>query len=95
MLAAHSSDDRLVPIAWAAGAALFVPLPLLAATLWSAPVIYLLQIIAFLVASIALSYSAIRFRFVPAVTRCGGILSLHFPPGALDRDELPVRLLEI
>lgn len=175
VIARHASDYRLVPIAWAAAAALFVPLPLLALTNWSAPVVYLLQIIAFLLVATALSHSGIRFRIVPrqaqhvrahaeamrqfhahgidktehrtgvlifasaaeryvevvadagindkvspdvwddavdalvsavkngrpadgfvaAIERCGTILAQHFPPGALKRDELPDKLVEI
>lgn len=33
--------------------------------------------------------------FVAAIERCGTILTAHFPPGALKRDELPDKLLEI
>ena len=33
--------------------------------------------------------------FVAAIERCGGVLAAHFPPGALQRDELPDKLLEI
>ena len=175
VIAAHSSDYRLVPVAWAAAIALFAPLPLLALTDWSAPVVYLLQIIVFLVASTALSHPAIRFRIVPprakrdrahaeamrqffaqgidktehrtgvlifasaaeryvevvadsgindlvssavwddvvavlvqairdgrptdgfvsAIAKSGEILAVHFPPGALNLDELPDKLLEI
>lgn len=171
----HSSDYRLVPIAWAAAVALFAPLPFLALTSWSAPIIYLLQIIAFLLAAMALSHPGIRFKIVPrrarhdrahaeamrqfyaqgidktehrtgvlvfasaaeryveivadagindrvspdvwndavqalvmamkdgrpgdgfvsAIERCGTILAEHFPPGALKRDELPDKLVEI
>ena len=65
VIARHSSDYRLVPIAWAAAAALFVPLPLLALTSWPALFVYLLQIIAFLLVAMILSYSRIRFRVVP------------------------------
>lgn len=61
----HSSDYRLVPIAWAAAAALFAPLPLLALTNWPALFVYLLQIISFLLVAMILSYSKIRFRVVP------------------------------
>ncbi len=175
VIARHSSDYRLVPVAWAAAAALFVPLPLLYLTAWSAPVVYLLQIIAFLLGAFVLSQPALRFRIVPrrarhdrahaeamrqfdlqgiartehrtgvlifasaaeryvevvadagindrvssdvwddavqalvsavkdgrpgdgfvaAIERCGAILAEHFPPGALKRDELPDKLLEI
>lgn len=65
VLAQHSSDYRLVPIAWAAALVLFVPLPLLFLTTWSAPAIYLFQILAFLVGAIALSYPGVRFLIVP------------------------------
>ena len=175
VIAQHSSDYRLVPVAWAAAAALFVPLPFLYLATWSAPVVYLLQIIAFLLCTFVLSQSALRFRIVPrrakhdrahaeamrqfqvqgiaktehrtgvlifasaaeryvevvadaginnrvssdvwdevvrvlvsamkagrlgdgfvaAIERCGTVLAEHFPPGALKRDELPDRLLEI
>jgi putative membrane protein len=33
--------------------------------------------------------------FVAAVTQCGEVLAQHFPPGALNRDEVPNRLVEI
>jgi putative membrane protein len=33
--------------------------------------------------------------FVAAVAQCGAVLAEHFPPGALKRDELPNRLVEI
>lgn len=175
VIAGQSSEYRLVPVAWAAAIALFVPLPLLGLTAWSAPVVYLLQIIIFLLASIALSHPDIKFRIVPrrakhdrahteamrqffaqgidktdqrtgvlifasaaeryvevvadssinthvaptvwddvvgllvsaikdgrpadgyvaAIATCGDILAVHFPPGALNRDELQNRLLEI
>jgi len=175
VIARHSSDYRLVPVAWAGVAALFAPLPFLYLTVWSAPVIYLLQIIAFLVSTFVLSHPALRFKIVPprakrdrahaeamrqfhvqgidktenrtgvlifastaeryveivadagindrvsdaiwdevvlalvsavkegnpgdgfiaAIERCGAILAEHFPPGALKRDELPDKLLQI
>lgn len=175
VIARHSSDYRLVPVAWAAALALFVPLPFLALTAWSAPVVYLLQLIAFFLGTVILSQPAIRFRIVPrrarhdrahaeamrqflvqgidktehrtgvlifasaaeryvevvadagindrvspaiwddvvqvlvsavqegrpgdgfvaAIERCGTVLAEHFPPGALKRDELPDKLLEI
>jgi putative membrane protein len=175
VIAQHSSDYRLVPVAWAAGLAIFVPLPFLYLTTWSAPVVYLWQIIAFLVTMFVLSQPGIRFRVVPrrarhdrahaeamrqfhaqgiaktqnrtgvlifasaaeryveiiadagindkvssdvwdsavqaliaavkngraadgfvaAIEQCGAVLAKHFPPGALKRDELPDKLLEI
>jgi putative membrane protein len=33
--------------------------------------------------------------FVAAIEQCGAVLSAHFPPGALKRDQLPDKLLEI
>jgi putative membrane protein len=33
--------------------------------------------------------------FIAAVVQCGAVLAEHFPPGALKRDELPNRLVEI
>ena len=33
--------------------------------------------------------------FVAAIERCGAVLAEHFPPGALNRDELPNNLVEI
>lgn len=33
--------------------------------------------------------------FVAAIELCGAVLAKHFPPGALDRDELPNKLVEI
>ena len=175
VIAKHSSDYRLVPIAWAAALALLVPLPLVALTRWPAAVIYLSQLIVFVVTALALSHPKLRFHVVPrrakherahseamrqffaqgldkttqrtgvlifastaeryaeiiadaginekvtpqvwnaaigeltaaikagrpadgfvaAIERCGAVLAAHFPPGALQRDELPDKLLEI
>jgi putative membrane protein len=33
--------------------------------------------------------------FVAAIEQCGTVLAEHFPPGALNRDELPDKLIEI
>ncbi len=33
--------------------------------------------------------------FIAAIDRCGVVLALHFPPGALNRNELPDKLIEI
>jgi putative membrane protein len=33
--------------------------------------------------------------FVAAIERCGAVLAEHFPPGVLNRDELPNKLVEI
>jgi putative membrane protein len=175
VIARHSSDYRLVPIAWAAAVALLTPLPLVYLTSWPAAVIYLWQLAVFLVVALALSHPKLRFHVVPrrakherahseamrqflaqgldktehrtgvlifasvaeryaeivadaginekvtpqvwdrainelttaitagrpadgfvdAVEQCGAVLAAHFPPGALKRDELPDKLLEI
>ena len=175
VIARYSSDYRLVPLAWAAALALVVPAPLIHFTLWPAAVIYLVQLVVFVAAALALSLPAIRFRVVPrrtrherahaeamrqffaqglhqtenrtgvliyaslaeryaeivadagihakvtpdvwdqaiaalvagmregragdgfvaAIERCGAVLAEHFPPGALNRDELPNKLVEI
>lgn len=175
IVARHSSDYRLVPVAWAAAVALFVPLPLIYLTRWSVAIIYLWQLLAFVVAAIALSHPKLRFHIVPrrakhdrahaealrqffaqglyktdhrtgvlifastaeryaeivadaginekvapqvwdhaindlvealkvgrpgdgfvaAIEQCGAVLATHFPPGALNRDELSDKLLEI
>jgi putative membrane protein len=174
-IAGHSSDYRLVPLAWAAAVALVVPAPLIYLTLWPAAVIYLIQLVVFIAVALVLSLPAIRFHIVPrrtqharahvealrqffahglhqtenrtgvlifasvaeryaeivadaginakvapqvwdeaiavliagirdgrpgdgfvaAIERCGAVLAEHFPPGALNRDELPNRLVEI
>jgi putative membrane protein len=175
VIARHSSDYWLVPIAWAAAVALLTPLPLVYLTSWPAAVIYLCQLAVFLVVALALSHPRLRFYVVPrrakhdrahseamrqffaqgldktehrtgvlifasvaeryaeivadaginekvtpqvwdraineltmaitagrpadgfveAVEQCGAVLAAHFPPGALKRDELPDKLLEL
>ena len=175
VIARHASDYRLVPLAWAAALALALPAPLIYLTLWPASVIYLVQLVVFIAAALALSLPAIRFHVVPrrtqherahvqamqqffahglhrtesrtgvliyaaaaeryaeivadagidskvtpqvwaaaiaalveaiqqgragdgfvaAIEQCGRVLAEHFPPGALKRDELPNRLVEI
>lgn len=175
VVAAHSSDHRLIPVAWAATVALFAPLPMITLTDWPGSVVYLVQLVLFLVVAVVLSHPGLRFHIVPrrtkhdrahaeamrqffaqgldktehrtgvlifastaeryaeivadagingkvgsevwddaidalvtaikagrpadgfvaAIERCGAVLAAHFPPGALKRDELPDRLLEI
>jgi putative membrane protein len=175
VIAHQASDYRLVPLAWAALAALVVPAPLIYLTLWPASLIYLVQLVVFIVLAIVLAQPAIRFHVVPrrakherahalamrqffaqgldrtekrtgvlifasaaehyaeivadaginakvtpevwrqaidvliagikdgragdgfvaAVEQCGAVLAAHFPPGALNRDELPNKLVEI
>ncbi|HLG81034.1 MAG TPA: TPM domain-containing protein [Bradyrhizobium sp.] len=175
VIAAHSSDYRLVPIAWAAALALLTPLPLVALTRWPAAVIYLSQLAVFVAAALVLSHPRLRYLIVPrrtkherahteairqflaqglhktehrtgvlifastaeryaeivadagindkvgpevwdeavnaltkaigagrpvegflaAIEQCGAVLAGHFPRGALQRDALPDKLLEI
>lgn len=65
VIARHSSDYRLVPLAWAAGLALLVPLPLIYFTLWPAWTIYVAQLALFMIAAIGLSWPPLRFHIVP------------------------------
>jgi putative membrane protein len=65
VIAKHASDYRLVPIAWAAALALFVPLPLIYFTAWTAEMIYGCQLAAFFIAGLVLSYPGLRFHIVP------------------------------
>ena len=175
VIARQSDNYRLVPIAWAAGLALLVPLPLLFFTVMPAKLIYLTQLIVFIAAALILWFPPIRFRIVPrrkmheqahaealrqffaqgmqktdqrtgvlifaseaehyaeiiadeginakvtpevwdgavaalitgigngrpgdgfiaAIEQCSTVLSQHFPPGALNRNELPNKLIEI
>jgi putative membrane protein len=175
VIARQSDDYRLVPIAWAAALALLTPLPLLFLTVMPAKLIYLIQLIVFIVTALLLWFPPIRFRIVPrgkmheqahaealrqffaqgmqktdqrtgvlifaseaehyaeviadeginakvtpevwdsavaaliagigngrpadgfiaAIEQCSAVLSQHFPPGALNRNELPDKLIEI
>jgi len=65
VIAQASSDYRLVPVAWAAAIALAIPLPLIVLTSWPAMVIYLLQLVTFVVLAVVLSWPAIRIALVP------------------------------
>jgi putative membrane protein len=175
VIARHSGEYRLLPIAWAAAIALFAPLPLIYFSNGPAVVVYLWQLAVFLIATLVLSHPKLRFRIVPrrakhdrahaeamrqflaqglyktehrtgvlifastaeryaeivadagindkvspqvwddaikalieaikadkpaegfrvAIEQCGAVLAEHFPPGALKRDELPDKLVEI
>ncbi len=168
-----SSDYRMIPIAWAALAALLVPMPLLYFTRIEATTIYIFQLTVFLVVMLVLLLPAVRLLMVPkrtmferahaeaqrqfaahglhrteartgvlifvslaehyvevvadigiaakveqevwdrvvklltqamkrgkiadgfieAITVCGELLAQHFPPGAINRDELPDKLV--
>jgi putative membrane protein len=175
VIAQRSGDYRLIPLAWAAGVALFAPLPLIYLLHWSSGTIYFAQLVAFAAVALVLSYPAVLFRVVPrrtkhehahavahaqflaqglhrtehrtgvlifasaaeryaeiiadaginervgadvwnaaiadltsavkagrpaegfvaAIERCGAVLAAHFPPGSLNREELPDKLVEI
>ena len=175
VIARQSDDYRLVPIVWAAALALLTPLPLLFLTAMPAKLIYLTQLIVFIVSALVLSWPPIRFRIVPrrkmheeahaealrqfiaqgmqkteertgvlifaseaehyaeiladsginakvqpevwdnavavliagirkgqaadgyiaAIEQCSAVLAQHFPPGALNSNELPDKLIEI
>src|ERR1700688_78114 len=69
IIARHSSDYRLVPIAWAAAIALFAPLPLIYLTRWSVSLVYVSQLAVFLVVALALSHPRLRFHIVPRRAR--------------------------
>jgi putative membrane protein len=69
VIARHSSDYRLVPVAWAIALALLAPLPAIALTDWSVSIVYLAQLLVFLVASLALSHPMLRYRIVPRRAR--------------------------
>jgi putative membrane protein len=69
VLTQRSSQYTLVPVAWAAALALIVPLPLIYLTNWPASVIYMLQLVSFVVAALGLARPAIRFRLVPKRAR--------------------------
>ena len=58
IVAHRSSDYRYVPIAWAAALALIVPMPLIYFTYWDVEIIYLMQLVTFIVAAIVLLASA-------------------------------------
>ncbi len=65
VIARQTSDYRFVPIVWAAALALFLPLPLIYLTPWTAPTIYLAQLALFLLAAVVLAHRKLRFHVVP------------------------------
>jgi putative membrane protein len=65
VLANNAGTYRLMPIAWAAVVALIVPIPFILLTEWEAKTVYVLQLIAFILASVGLSREAMRFFIVP------------------------------
>jgi putative membrane protein len=69
VLAQNAGNYRLVPVAWAAALALIVPLPLIALTAWEAKMVYIIQLIVFVLVAVGLSRRAIRFMVVPRRTK--------------------------
>jgi putative membrane protein len=69
VISQQSDDYGLVPLAWAAGLALLVPLPFAYLTDWSAEIVYCVQLGVFLVAALLLSLPQIRIRIVPRQIR--------------------------
>jgi putative membrane protein len=65
VIAHRCGDYQLVPIVWAAIIALAAPLPGIYLTAWPAGVIYVTQLIAFIVSALALSLPVIRLHIVP------------------------------
>ena len=90
VIAHQASDYHLVPLAWAALAALIVPAPLLYFTLWPASLIYLVQLVVFIVLVIVLAHPAIRFHVVPRrakIERAHALAMRQFFAQGLDRTE--------
>lgn len=69
VVARGSGSYRLVPVAWAAAVALFVPLPLIEFTEASVEAIYMIQLCAFIGVSLILSHPKLRARAVPKLAR--------------------------
>jgi putative membrane protein len=65
VLANNAGTYRLMPIAWAAVIALIAPIPFLLLTEWEARTVYVIQLLAFILAAIGLSRESIRFFIVP------------------------------
>ena len=69
VLARASSSYAHVPILWASTLALLLPWPLIYWTEWSVQRIFLLQLVLFLVAGVALSWMPLRLALVPRPVR--------------------------
>ena len=67
VVAARASRYPLVPFCWAAAFALLIPLWLVLFTDESAGTIYIVQIVGFVVAAVALSHPRLRYHLVPRV----------------------------
>ncbi|ALK10968.1 TPM domain-containing protein [Blastochloris viridis] len=69
LIARRASDWRMWPLAYAAAAALAVPLPALFATTWSAAMIYAVQLTVFAIVAAAGLVPAVRLALVPRSIR--------------------------
>jgi putative membrane protein len=69
VLARASSDYIHIPLLWASALALITPWPLIYFTPWSVQRIFLVQLVVFLVAVLALSWGPLRFALVPGAVR--------------------------
>lgn len=69
VVARRVGSYRLVPVAWAAAVALFVPLPLIEFTEASVEAIYMIQLCTFIAISLILSHPKLRVRAVPKLAR--------------------------
>ena len=69
VVARESSDYRLVPVVWAALAALALPWPLAAFTEWSVQRLHLAQLALFAGLVAALSWPPLRMALVPGAMR--------------------------
>jgi len=69
VIAHASSDYAHVPILWAIALALFAPWPMIHFTGWSVQRIFLLQIVTFIAAALAFSWTPLRLALVPRVVR--------------------------
>jgi putative membrane protein len=65
VVAEESDDYRFIPILWATLVALVVPLPLIFLTLLPASLIFLIQLVAFIVLALGFSLPDVRPRMVP------------------------------
>jgi putative membrane protein len=69
VLAHASSAYAHIPVLWASTLALFTPWPLIYFTQWSVQGIFLLQLIVFLLAGVAFSWTPLRIALVPRVVQ--------------------------
>ncbi len=69
VIAKRSDSYRLVPVAWGAALALFVPIPLIEFTEASVEAIYMIQLSAFILASLILSHPKVVVHAVPKLAR--------------------------